>query len=99
LSFFVPEWRTHPLNHPTSIVNACYQAFDHFGIKFDFSGCSVATLLQLPLHYLLKSYPTNHWLNRHKKFLASNFFIYDSRLCRLLLQVETEYTCDVLIIE
>ncbi|CEP06807.1 hypothetical protein, partial, partial [Parasitella parasitica] len=40
LSFFVPEWRSHPLNHPTSIVLACYKAFDHFGIKFDFSGCS-----------------------------------------------------------
>ncbi|CEP13570.1 hypothetical protein [Parasitella parasitica] len=80
LSFFVPEWRPHPLNHPTSIVNACYKAFDHFGIKFDFSGCSLATSLQLPLHYLFQSYPTNHWLSRHPKFLASNFFIYDSRL-------------------
>ncbi|KAG1154466.1 hypothetical protein G6F46_013115 [Rhizopus delemar] len=92
MSFFVPEWHTHPLNHPTSIVNACYHAFDHFGIKFDFSRCSVATLLQLPLHYLLISYPADHWLHRHIKFLASNFFTYDPLLRRLRLQVETEYT-------
>ncbi|CEP20107.1 hypothetical protein [Parasitella parasitica] len=31
------------------------------------------------------------WLNRHPKFLASNFFIYDSRHRRLRLQVENEY--------
>ncbi|KAG1136317.1 hypothetical protein G6F37_012049 [Rhizopus arrhizus] len=92
MSFFVPEWRTHPLNHPTSIVNACYQAFDHFGINFDFSRCPVATLLQLPLHYLMISYPADHWLHRHKKFLASNFFTYDSGLRRLRLQVDTGYS-------
>jgi hypothetical protein len=91
MSFFVKEWRSHDFNHPTSIVHAWYKAFDYFGVKVDYSTCNVATLLQLPLHYLFKSYPSDHWLNRHRTFKANQFFIYDQDRRRLRIKVNREY--------
>lgn len=90
-SFFIPEWRKHELNHPTSIVHLCYKAFDHFRTENKFSTYTVSTLLLLPLHYLIKTYPDNHWLTRHKKLTANNFFIYDSNMKRLRIRVEQEF--------
>jgi exonuclease III len=91
MSFFVPEWRIHPINHPTSIIAACYKAFDHFGVTFEYSKCSLPTLLRLPLHYLLLSYPDSHWIYRHKTFPAHKFFTYDPVICRLRIHDESEF--------
>ncbi|KAI9349386.1 hypothetical protein BD770DRAFT_446152 [Pilaira anomala] len=48
ISFFVPEFRKHDLNHPTSIIHTMYKAFDHFRVRFKFSSVPLGTLLQLP---------------------------------------------------
>jgi hypothetical protein len=91
LSFYVPELRKHELNHPTSILNAVYKAFEHFNIQPDFSHMSLQNLLLLPLHYLFQTIPDDHWLNQHRHFPASYFFKYDSARQRLRLRVQGEY--------
>ncbi|KAI7907633.1 uncharacterized protein BX663DRAFT_6062 [Cokeromyces recurvatus] len=44
-SIFIPAWRKHDLNHPTSIIHTCYTAFDRFNFRPDFSSTSLILLL------------------------------------------------------
>lgn len=89
--FFIPEWRKHDLNHPTSIIHTCYKAFDHFQIEKDFSTVSIETLLMLPLHYLIMVFPPNHWLHRHKNLTADKLFRYDPDIKRLRIRMVQEF--------
>ncbi|KAG2228433.1 hypothetical protein INT48_007730, partial [Thamnidium elegans] len=91
-TFFVPEWRYHDLNHPTSILHACYEAFDHFQFRPDFTTVTLQTTLQLPLSYLFAVIPAGHWLLKHNRMAATTFFIYDPVLQRLRIKEDDEYT-------
>jgi hypothetical protein len=91
LPFFVPELRNHAINHPTSIINACYKTFDQFDCQPDFSNSSIQTILQMPLHYMFTSIPGDHWLHRYSSLPAYRFLIYDASSQRLRIQVPGEY--------
>lgn len=91
LSFVVPSLRHHSLNHPTSILQSMYTAFDQFQFTMDFGSMSLKSVLQLPLKYMFRLLPDDHWLHRHKNFIASNFFHYDPQRQRLRILVENEY--------
>lgn len=92
LSFFVPELRHHPLNHPKSIMTSMYKAFDHFNFTPDFSQLSIQYLLLLPLRYFFVSIPPQHWLLKHICFPAAQFFVFDTNQQRLRPKVTGEYT-------
>ncbi|CAO3629834.1 unnamed protein product [Mucor hiemalis] len=92
LSFFIPHLRKHDLNHPTSILQACYKAFDQFGFALDFSECTIQILLQLPLYQIIEPLPPEHWFSRHHHFPVSNLFRYSTNRNRMVFKVQEEFS-------
>lgn len=90
ISFFVPEFRKHELIHPTGIINAWYQAFDHFNIQFHFTGVPLYTLMQLPLKYVLTNPPHYHWIHRRSDVTVSEILNYNAELQFLRLRFPDE---------
>ncbi|KAG1447616.1 hypothetical protein G6F56_009203 [Rhizopus delemar] len=91
ISLIVPAFRKPNLNQPWSILHAIYKAYDHFDIVHDVSSLSISNQLKLPLNKMFTFIPDHHWLHRHPRFLASDFFIIDYQTGRLRLRVRGEY--------
>ncbi|KAK4519434.1 uncharacterized protein ATC70_009670 [Mucor velutinosus] len=95
LAFVDAEYRKSYLIHKDlSIWHSIFAMYDYF----DFSGLQhvdflpVQTILQLPLHKLLIGLSDDHWFQRHPKFPANKFLIFDSQQQRLRLRVASEYS-------
>ncbi|CAO3685702.1 unnamed protein product [Rhizopus stolonifer] len=92
VSFFVPAFIKHNINQHWSILHAIYKAYDHFDIVHDFSSLSISNQLKLPLNEMFTSIPDRHWLHRHSRFLASDFFLIDDQTRRLRLRAIQRHT-------
>jgi hypothetical protein len=91
ISFFVPEFRKHDINHPTSIIHTMYKAFDHFQIQYQYSEVPLATLMKFPATHFLQSLPSDYWLRRYPKLTASQVFIYEPEEQFIRLRLPTEF--------
>ncbi|KAI8373272.1 hypothetical protein BD560DRAFT_304483, partial [Blakeslea trispora] len=92
LALFEPTFRSNAMVSHTSVINAIFKAFDHFGVNLDISSLALVLILKLPLFRLFQPLPQDHWLHRHTGLLADSFFIIDSQQNRLRLRVKSEYT-------
>ncbi|GAN07262.1 hypothetical protein MAM1_0154c06757 [Mucor ambiguus] len=93
MAFLDAEYRRSPMLYKDlSIWHSIFALYDYFEFP-DIQQVKVIplqTVLQLPLHKLLTGFSDNHWLQRHPKFPATKFLIFDHYQQRLRLHVAAQ---------